>query len=163
MAAVEAQPTHHWRPLAMIPEATTNSLIEGMQGRPNDTAWVPSPILRGQCALAAWAARFASGLNKRPAPTTVAGENDEQRKIKLSQIISQSRDEEVKVVAETAIADGLKRYKKIFGCYPPADQDVTLEQITGVSKLITTGELPYVDFAVWVPHSQQMVKKLKLQ
>eukprot|EP00971_Amphidinium_carterae_P028929 569062-Amphidinium_carterae.1 len=76
-----------------------DALVLDIAGKPGDDAWVPTPFLRGQYALVGLAARTASTLLKRPAPTTTSGEipgcaSAEERKVKLSHVISQGRDEE---------------------------------------------------------------------
>eukprot|EP00971_Amphidinium_carterae_P269931 5355075-Amphidinium_carterae.1 len=79
-----------------------DALVLDIAGKPGDDAWAPTPFLRGQYALAGLAARTASTLLKRPAPTTASGvvpgsSSTEERKVKLSHVISQGRDEEVTI------------------------------------------------------------------
>ena len=54
-------------------------------------------------------------------------------------------------------------YKAVFGVFPPAEEELTAEQLTAVQKFLEGGICPYVDSAVWVPHGNRMMRKLKLQ
>eukprot|EP00971_Amphidinium_carterae_P282813 5614705-Amphidinium_carterae.1 len=72
----------------------------------------------------------------------------------MAHVISQQSDAEVELVSEDVVSCGLTRYKNFFGCFPPEDQDTR--------HPTKTGRVPYVDFAVWVPFSQRMLKKAKL-
>ena len=54
-------------------------------------------------------------------------------------------------------------YKAVFGVFSPAEEEVTAEQLTAVQKILEGDICPDVDFAVWVPHGNRMMRKLKLQ
>eukprot|EP00971_Amphidinium_carterae_P061329 1214396-Amphidinium_carterae.1 len=135
-----------------------------MKGKPNDADWVLTPYLRAQYALAGWAARCAAGLHKRPAPSSVGQSQPEtSRRIKLNNIVSQTKDEEVNIIGSDVISAGYRRYRNLFGGFPPPDQEVSDEQLSALHALLESGQAPYVDFSVWVPHSQRLLKKIKLQ
>ena len=54
-------------------------------------------------------------------------------------------------------------YKAVFGVFSPAEEELTAEQLTAVQQFIEGDICPYVDIAVWVPHGDRMMRKLKLQ
>ena len=54
-------------------------------------------------------------------------------------------------------------YKAVFGVLPPVEEELTAEQLTAVQKFLEGVICRYVDFAVWVPHGNRMMRKLKLQ
>ena len=52
-------------------------------------------------------------------------------------------------------------YKAVFGVVPRVEEELTAEQLTAVQKFLEGDICPYVDFAVWVPHGNRMMRKLK--
>eukprot|EP00971_Amphidinium_carterae_P005164 103030-Amphidinium_carterae.1 len=133
-------------------------------GKPDNILWKPTPFLRAQVLDACSAAR-EHGLPKRQAPHAPLSERSDvasERKVKMAHVVSQQSDEEVELVSEDVVSCGLTRYKRLFGCFPPEDQDPSHAQLTCLHALLETGRVPYVDFAIWVPFSQRMLKKAKL-
>ena len=97
-------------------------------------------------------------LASPPAPSTGL------RKVKLSHILAQADDTECEIGPESLMAQGRGRYEATYGASrkPPADSDVTLEQLSAVDYLMKAGVVPYVDFAIWGPHGHRMTRKLRL-
>ena len=54
-------------------------------------------------------------------------------------------------------------YKAVFGVFPLAEEEPTVEQLTAVQKVLEGDICPHVDFAVCVPDGNRMMRKLKLQ
>eukprot|EP00971_Amphidinium_carterae_P255500 5072029-Amphidinium_carterae.1 len=46
VAALGADPTKHWRPIAMISEEHMDDIIKNIQGKESDTNWRSTPALR---------------------------------------------------------------------------------------------------------------------
>ena len=87
------------------------------------------------------------------------------RKVKLSHVISQVDDTEVDLVPEGEVIAMFGRYEAFFGKghRPPSNREPTVEQLTAMKALLSTGQVPYADFAVWGPHGSRIKKKLKFQ
>ncbi|CAJ1454754.1 unnamed protein product [Effrenium voratum] len=94
-----------------------------------------------------------------PAPVT-GGDN---RKVRLSQVLSQVDDTEIDVLSESTLLQMYARYETVFGrdCRPPIDRDPTAEQVSGIHSLVSTGRTPHCDFAVFGPHGARIMKRIK--
>ena len=59
---------------------------------------------------------------------------------------------------------GYGRLEAIFGLHyrPPANADVTLDQLSAVQYLLDSKDVPYLDFALWGPHGHRIARKMKL-
>ena len=57
------------------------------------------------------------------------------------------------------------RWPETFGpskIRPPPDEDPSEDQLSSLHYLISSGEVPYVDFAVWGPYQQRLLKRQTL-
>ena len=84
-------------------------------------------------------------------------------KFKLNSVVNQASEAELVVLDNSELKEAYGNYKRVFGVFPPPDEELTAEQLTAVKKLLDADLTPFVDFAVWVPHANRMMRKLKLQ
>ena len=86
------------------------------------------------------------------------------RRVKLSQVLRQGDDADAPLISEAAMTTGYARLESIFGLHyrPPANADVTLDQLSAVQFLISSKDVPYLDFALWGPHGHRIARKMKL-
>lgn len=84
-------------------------------------------------------------------------------KIKLSSVLDQGDDSEVKPLSIEALRDLLDDWKEAEndGEEPDEDEEGTGEQITALAFRIQTGATPYADFGVWRPHAADLRRTLK--
>ena len=80
---------------------------------------------------------------------------------KFNTVTNQSSEVVVLEANELMVAHD--NYKAVFGVFPPAEEELTTEQLTTVQKFLESDNCSYVDCAVWVPHGNRMMRKLKLQ
>eukprot|EP00971_Amphidinium_carterae_P059769 1182506-Amphidinium_carterae.1 len=80
----------------------------------------------------------------------------------MSLVVAQRRDDEVEVVGEDVVSEGYRKYKLLYGDFPDAECDPTVEQISAVDALVKAIHVPYVDFAVWAPHGNILLHKMQL-
>ena len=82
--------------------------------------------------------------------------------MKMSTVADQANDQEIELLGKETIETMYNNYTSIFESLPPAGEEATIEQLTSVSHLVSTGQPPYVDFAVFGPHGYRMQRRLKL-
>ena len=125
-----------------------------------------------QAQMAALAAAVAQGvmMQSTPAPATPPKPKEEPstvvgRKLKLKELVDQVSEEECDALTDEQWLAAYARYEATMGKddKPPEEEEPTLEQLLAVSYLIKSGVYPYVDFGVFGPHGQRMMKKIKLQ
>eukprot|EP00971_Amphidinium_carterae_P109463 2167557-Amphidinium_carterae.1 len=105
MALLGASGAAHWRPLSVITEETLSTLLQ---------AWkigeaVPTVMQKAQAMMAIQGARSAASLLKRPLPP--AGEvakDSKGRKVKMSLVAAQGRDDEVDIVGDDIMSTGYR-------------------------------------------------------
>ena len=84
-------------------------------------------------------------------------------KFNFNTVTNQSSDVVMSVLEAGELKVAYDTYKAVFGVFPPVEEELTAEQLTAVQKFLEGDICPYVDFAVWVPHGNRMMRKLKLQ
>ena len=84
-------------------------------------------------------------------------------KTKLGHVLRQGDDTELAIVDDTVLATGTARWERLFGidARPGEDIEVTAAQLTCLKHLADTGQVPYVDFALWGPHGNRLERRLK--
>jgi len=99
-----------------------------------------------------------------PRPPTSAPKTDVSSlgKFKMSHVVSQSSDVELVALDGAAIKSAYDRYKTVFGTLPPPQEELSTEQLSAVKALLDADLAPYVDFAIWGPFGNRLMKKLKL-
>ena len=140
--------------LAIISETDFVAALSGWRIGGGDAPPVANPAQRVRASLAHRAARIKVGLLKpvrdleadaaRHAAHTVADTVQKQavatgtssaadRKVKLSEILSQTEDTEVKIISETELKAFYGRYEVVFGSgvVPPVGKECSIEQLSG--------------------------------
>ena len=94
-----------------------------------------------------------------PAVSTVA-----DRKVKLSAVLSQVDESEAKVMTEKEMVAAYLRYSVVYGDSerPSKESEPTLEQLSALHHVVSQGNPPYTDFAIWGPYGHRLAKKVKL-
>ncbi|CAK0822776.1 unnamed protein product, partial [Prorocentrum cordatum] len=85
------------------------------------------------------------------------------RKVKMSIVIDQSDDSEVEVLDSIKVAEAYARYHARIGAFPPADEELSAEQLSCLHSLLENGRPPYTDMAVWGPSYHRLQKKIRLK
>ena len=85
-----------------------------------------------------------------------------KRTVKMSLILDQSNDTEVPYIPDLDHKEGYKRYFDIYKNMPSPDDDVTIEQLSGLVYYMKNGNPPWADFAIFGPHGQRLMCKLKM-
>ena len=180
----------HPRMLGAMSKEDYTACLEGWKIGEHD----PTPVQRTMSALLGDTARICVGAQRRKAdiekeererrvadeayslalakatpplpPPTVSSNAmvKTDRTVKLSQVISQTADQEIPILSEVEVAKAYKTYFDIFKVMPPANAELAIEQLTGLHFLLTrpSKPVPYVDFAVWCPMWHRNEKKVKL-
>eukprot|EP00971_Amphidinium_carterae_P133417 2642643-Amphidinium_carterae.1 len=82
------------------------------------------------------------------------------KKIKLSQVLDQSIDDEVEIDrAHVVQACAFKRFATIVGGPPSHDEEPSMDQVEGVKHMLQLGFPPYADFSVFIPFANRSAKK----
>ena len=86
------------------------------------------------------------------------------RKVKLSAVLSQVDDSEAKVMTEREMVAAYLRYSAVYGDteQPSKESEPTLEQLSALHHVVSQGNPPYTDFAIWGPYGHRLAKKVKL-
>jgi len=150
----------------------------------------PSPVLRSCAGLLGTACRLACGVQKRRAdivteahdykekqlkelelqtllaqaqgPGSAAHHPAGSKRIKLATIVDQQNDAEADELSEMDVAAAYQRYRTSQGADPRPEEDLTKDQLAGLSCLYKSGSPPYVDLAVWGPYGRRLQKRLKM-
>lgn len=81
-------------------------------------------------------------------PTGSPGPAYPTRKLKLSSVIDPTLDFQIMQLEQTTVADMFSRYRAKFRDLPLADIEPTSDQLSGISQLLKSGALPYVDMSI---------------
>ena len=84
-------------------------------------------------------------------------------KVKLSQTLDQYRDTEVDMIKRSTLQEAYNKWFAAKGGEPHPDREITMEQASALMALIDAELSPYVDLAVWGPHANRILKKLRMQ
>jgi hypothetical protein len=170
--------------LAAIPEAAWNTAVE--KWRIGELE--PTPIQLASAGYVGIAARLAAGsaptraqreeqklneanlkekeleleLARTKASASGASSSSLNGMIKLATIIDQGSEREVTPLVESEVDAYYAVYRKRMGHDPRPEEDITLEQLSGLKALFASGSAPYVDLAIWGPFGQRTQRKLKL-
>ena len=85
-----------------------------------------------------------------------------KRTIKMSLILDQANDTDVIIMDDVDLRAGYKRWHNIFKAMPSPDDDCTIEQLSGLAYFMKNGNPPWADFAIFGPHGQRLMCKLKM-
>jgi len=102
-------------------------------------------------------------LTGRELPTAAAGTASAPGvvKIKLSQVVDQSSDQEVPMLPIGELTTMRMRFTTAFGDPPLQRMEVTDSQLTALHFKVSSGQAPYADFGVWGPHGARIERRLK--
>jgi len=82
-------------------------------------------------------------------------------KVKLSQVVDQSSDQEVPMLPASELTAFRQRFITTFGDPPLQRMEVTDSQLTALQFKLTSGQPPYADFGVWGPYGARIERRLK--
>ena len=100
-------------------------------------------------------------ISSRLIPKSPAKE--EQRTIKLSQVLDQSSDDTAPVLSPEAVKAFYAAYKAIFKRLPPPATECTVDQLSAVLFRLKSGVPPYEDFSVFGPYGSRLNRRLKMK
>ena len=180
------RPTDHPRVLALIEHADAVAVIQRwkvpLKAADGSVSYVPPTIgdmgkarlVFRTCQVVTGSTETIEDLKKqlaaaRATPATTAANQAassaaEERKVKLSAILSQVDDTEAKVLTEKEMVQAYLRYATVFGEgeRPAKESEPTVEQLSAVRHLLANGHPPYCDFSIWGPFGHRLAKKIKL-
>ena len=155
----------HPRVLAAVSEADWDGAISKWSA----LAKPASPALKAKAVVAKGAAVLkTTGLRvgeQAPVSSIVPNMSTGSGlgKFNFNTVTNQSSEVVMSVLEAGELKVAYDNYKAVFGVVPPVEEELTAEQLTAVQKFLEGDICPYVDFAVWVPHGNRMMRKLKLQ
>lgn len=94
------------------------------------------------------------------APPAGVGSPIGARKIKLSALVDQTLDAEVTALPNGELQKMFEDYKTTYGDLPSTETEPTADQVAAVKQLLVSGSSPYIDFGVFGPHGQRILRKL---
>ena len=98
-------------------------------------------------------------------PTTAVGQSaNSQILIRHNLVISQTDDRTSPQLTDTEHIQYLQRYESLFGSSAEPDDDIVpgAEQLACLQTIISAGQVPYTDFAIFGPHATRMQRKMRL-
>ena len=95
------------------------------------------------------------------AATTQQDAHPTMQMIKLSSVVNQADDREVRLLEQAQVDAAYAVFKERMGDYPRPEEDVTPEQLAALRALFSSGAPPYVDLAVWGPYGRRTQRKLR--
>ena len=93
------------------------------------------------------------------AATTQQDADPTMQMIKLSSVVDQADDREVRLLEQGKSIYAV--FKQRMGDYPRPEEDVTPEHLAALRALFSNGAPPYVDLAVWGPYGRRIQRKLR--
>ena len=181
LAALGATENTHVRLLAAIPEAKWSDILNNWRIGEAE----PSAIHLASAGLVGTAARLAAGAE----PTRAEREKKQDaeakakmleaevarlqavaaksppgpssRSIKLATVVDQASDREVPPLGDDDVEKYYEVFRALKGHNPRPEEDITLEQLTGLQALFESGAAPYVDLSIWGPFGHRLQRKLK--
>ena len=86
------------------------------------------------------------------------------RKLKLKDLVDQITEEEADLLTDVQVAACYAKFEALMGEdeEPGREEDPTIEQLSAVQHLLTTGTSPYVDFGIFGPYGHRILRKVKL-
>ena len=98
-------------------------------------------------------AKSAAQTPSRTALGSSADPKSSVTTVKMSTVLNQSLEAEVPLVGAEVLKKAYACYHAVFEVEPTEDRECTHGQLNGLKKLLDFDIAPYVDFAVWRPHS----------
>ncbi|CAK0827555.1 unnamed protein product [Prorocentrum cordatum] len=122
----------------------------------------PTPAQLSQAGLLGRACRVSVGTQPSAA-AAAAAQAAAQTAVKMAGTINQTDDTEVDILDEHAIKIAYKNYHNRIGAFPPAEEELSKEQLSTLWEAFRSGGAPYTDMAVWGPHHHRIQKKIRLR
>ena len=164
--------------LASIPVVTWDAAVKKWRiGNGVSTEEEPSMVQQATAGYVGTLARQAAGIETiqqlkeelakaKAAPTssTTSTTSTGIGLIKLSSVVDQgsAADREVQPMTEEEMDAYYRAYRDKMGHDPRPEEDITLEQLTGLRALFRSGVAPYVDLSIWGPFGARTQRKLKM-
>ena len=134
------------------------------------TATLPTFVQRSQGGLFGRTCRLVAGTEQtlaqqaaHVAAASTAAAVGTKRRIKMASVINQGDDNEVDILDTNAITQAYAEYKAKTGTYPSEDEELSVEQISGLKDIFDNNRPPYTDFAVFGPYHHRIQKKIKMK
>ena len=162
------------RLLGLLPEDDFRELVQSAKVRVVDgeAEVVLKPLQRNCCIVSGRVARLACGAGTAAsatgnagaaaAPQVGAGGGVGINRFKFSAVVDQASDVEMTVLDGHSLKGAYVEYKRVFGSYPPEEEELSSQQLTAMKGMLDVDQNPYVDFAVWGPYSYRLMRKHKL-
>eukprot|EP00971_Amphidinium_carterae_P258872 5137759-Amphidinium_carterae.1 len=115
-------------------------------------------VCHGRYSLSSSSLMAARPSDSMPSNPTIDAPTP--RLAKLSTVVSQVSERSVPVLKRVDLDKAYALFVQTMGASPAAHEECSLEQLSAINCLLTEGAVPYVDFALWVPHHARMQKKL---
>ena len=151
-----------WALVGQIPPSPAMKAMGGLLGRIARITCGVQKTLAEEQAIAVATAAAAITAAAAAATATQAPPLAKVRSIKLANVLQQGNEEEAPIVPEADVTRGFKRYFGIFKCQPPEDEEITTEQLSGLSLLLAQGLPPYADSALFGPNGHRLLSKMKM-
>ena len=98
------------------------------------------------------------------APAPSATPSDGFKKVKISTCLDQADETEVPLAATTDSELWYQRYVTQRKAAPPAEEDVTAEQLTALHHRVFVAKgTPYADFSVWGPYARRTMRAARFR
>jgi len=126
---------------------------------------VLTPVQKSRIRFLQRVARLTAGLpveRERPLPEASAAPLPPSKRVKLSSLVDPSAEAELVNLDSSVVRSMFSSYKDKRGAYPHKDHEPTEEQLSAVAQLLSAGQAPYVDFALFGPHGKRALKKLSM-
>ena len=81
--------------------------------------------------------------------------------MKLDIIVNPSLKTTLVKLDEDTIRTMFENYANVMGSAPADHEEPTSEQLSGVDQLVSSGNVPYIDLAIFGPHGSRFIKKMK--
>ena len=145
-----------WRVLASM---LTFASEQGAENPPV----VLTPVQKCRVRFLQRVARLTAGLpvgRERPLPEASAAPQPPSKWVKLSSLVDPSAEAERINLDSSVVRSMFSSYKDKRGAFPHKDHAATEEQLSAVAQLLSAGQAPYVDFALFGPHGKRALKRL---
>lgn len=181
LGALGLRPGTHVRVVAGIPEADYEEVCKTVRvpaANPSDPAVAPTAAVISQMALVGRTARLLCGLvpsqqqkkdlaerelkiREALAKAPASSKATSAERTKLSEVIDQISAAEIDPLPDNDVEAAYALLKSKTGELPAEDEDLTSEQLSALSHLVTSNKVPYADFAVWGPFGVRIRRRTK--
>ena len=124
-----------------------------------------TPVQKSQVRFLQRVARLTAGLpveREKPLPEVSAAPQPPSKRVKLSSLVDPSAEAELVNLDSSVVRSMFSSYKDKRGAFPHKDHEPTEEQLSAVAQLLSAGQAPYVDFALFGPHGKRALKRLSM-